>query len=148
MFNLFHHFGPFPKVTPFFFVGGFFQDANHLQISPNNRRAKGPFRVLAHPSCSIQRCYPNSSLVQGSCRFFVRPSWGLHALKLTAQGPENRPDPKRKFHLPIIHFQEKYLSFRACSWWVACSPDSEFPISSELHLASAIYKCNVSRFLN
>ena len=49
--------------------------------------------------------------VQGEGVFLGNPEdsvwedWGrLPSLKLTAKAPENRPKPKKKTHLPTIHF--------------------------------------------
>ena len=63
-------------------------------------------------------------VVEGKQHFSLQKSsleseWGfwhlivnkLPSLKLTVKAPENRPSQK-EFHLPIIHFQGRFVSFR------------------------------------
>ena len=41
---------------------------------------------------------------------------GYGRVKLTANAPENRPGPNRKFHLPTIHFQVRLLLVSGRVW--------------------------------
>lgn len=92
--------------------------------------------VPAHPSRSVQRCYPNSSLVSGQLPIFCSAKWGV----TMPWNEQHKPlkiglKPKRKFHFPIIHFQETYLSFRAWNGVsYMLSGLGKLKFSSELHL--------------